>query len=267
MAAKKPGKQDIPETPDTPETPSSSTATEEYLKENPVPTTGAGATGGGYTGVSEGYIPAQPNYIMPPQRIEQGLFTQPKSISVSGVVSPSGKVYPFYNLNTAPAEILGGLDDVSRRRLSNTLYSRGWYGGKNKEGGFGDNDREAMSNLLYYANVRGVTWDTILNTVAKAPISEGVGRAAQVSSSEDLIAIANKTALATIGRKLSETEAAQFAKAYQGAQRAEASGSAQQAPSVDVFFQNRIQQKYGAESEGYKYLTAISNVAKLIEGM
>jgi len=66
---------------------------------------------------------------------------------------------------------------------------------------------------------------------------------------------------------LSEAEAAQFAKAYQGAQRAEAGGSAQQAPSADVFFQNRIQQKYGAESEGYKYLTAISNVAKLIEGM
>jgi hypothetical protein len=234
-----------------------------YLKNNPAPSGG----GGGDTGVSEGYVPGQPNYIMPPQRIEQGLFTQPKPMSVSGVVSPSGKVYPFYNIREGGGEILGGLDDVSRRRITNVLYSRGWYGGKEKEGGFGDNDREAMNNLLYYANIRGVTWDTILNTVSQAPISQGAGRAAQVTSTEDLIAIANKTALATIGRKLSESEAAQFSKAYQGAQRAEASGSSQQAPSADVFFQNRIQQKYGAESEGYKYLTAISNVAKLIEGM
>lgn len=228
---------------------------------------GTGGTGGGASGVSEGYIPKEPNYILPPQRIEQGLFTEPKPMAVSGVVDPSGKVRSFYNLNTDPGQILGGLDEVTRRKLTNTLYSRGWYGGKNKEGGFGDNDIEAMGKLLYFSNVKGFTWDTILNTISKAPISEGKGRAAQVTSSADLVEVANRTALSTIGRKLTETEAKQFAAAYQGVQRAEAGGSAEQAATADVFFQNRIQAKYGAESEGYKYLTAISNVAKLIEGM
>lgn len=228
---------------------------------------GTGGTGGGATGVSEGYVPAQPNYLMPPQRIEQGLFTKPKQMGVSGVVSPDGKVYQFYNLNTDPGQILGGLKETTRRRLVNTLYSRGWYGNRKKEGGFGDNDRAAFADLLYYANIKGVTWDTVLNTVAQAPTTGGAGRAARVTNTADLVEIANKTALATIGRKLTETEAKQFSAAYQGVQRAEAGGSSQQAPSADVFFQNRIQQKYGAESEGYKYLSAISNVAKLIEGL
>jgi len=238
----------------------------ETIREYEAPPSG-GSSSSGYTGVSEGYTPKQPNYILPAQRIEQGLFTQPKSMSVSGVVDSSGKIRPFYNLNSEPGEILGGMDEVSRRKVVNTLYSRGWYAGKDKEGGFGDNDREAMQNLLYYSNIKGVAWTTMINTISKAPISQGAGRVAQVTSTADLVEVANRTALSTIGRKLTETEAKQFAAAYQGAQRTEAKGSAQQAASADVFFQNRIQKKYGAESEGYKYLTAISNVAKLIEGM
>lgn len=227
-----------------------------------------GATGGGYTGVEEGYLPKEPNYIPPPQRIEAGLLFKPEATRISGVVSPSGKVSPFYNLSTAPGQILGGLDEITRNKLTRTLYSRGWYGNRERQGGLGDNDKQAMENLLYYSNIKGVTWDTILNTVAKAPITApGAGRGAQVSSTEDLVTIANKTALTTIGRKLTETEAKQFAAAYQGAQRAEAGGASQAAPSADVFFQNRIQAKYGAESEGYKYLSAISNVAKLIENL
>jgi hypothetical protein len=226
-----------------------------------------GGGGGGSTGVSEGFTPREPNYVIPAQRIEQGLFTQPKSVSISGIVDSSGKPRPFYNLSSEPGEILGGLSDVNRIKIVNTLYSRGWYAGQNKEGGFGDNDREAMKNLLYYSNVKGVDWTTMLSTISKAPISEGVGRAAQVSSTDDLVEVANRTALSTIGRKLTETEANQFAASYQGVQRAAAGGSAEQAASPTVFFQNRIQSKYGAESEGYKYLTAISNVARLIEGM
>lgn len=209
----------------------------------------AGGTPSGtnaYTGVSEGFIP--------------------KGMTTSGVRDPQGNIRPFYNLNTNPAEILGGLDDISRNRITKLLYSRGWYGGLQREGGFGDNDRKAMENLLYYSNVSGLSWDTILNTISKAPISGGGGRTVTVANTEDLVEIANRTALSTIGRKLSETEARKFSAAYQGAQRAEASGS-QQAPTADVFFQNRIEQKYGAESDGYKYLTAISNVAKLIGGM
>jgi hypothetical protein len=88
-----------------------------------------------------------------------------------------------------------------------------------------------------------------------------------VSSTEDLIAIANKTALATIGKKLSPEQTKAFSQAYQQAQRADMGGAPQNAPSADVFFQNRIEKQYGAETDAYKYLSAISNVAKLLESL
>jgi hypothetical protein len=65
---------------------------------------------------------------------------------------------------------------------------------------------------------------------------------------------------------LSPEEASRFSKAYQASQQSEAAGGAA-APSTDVFFKNRIEQQYGGESDGYKYLSAISNVAKLMENM
>jgi hypothetical protein len=226
-----------------------------YTANNPIPT-GSAATSG-TTGVSPNYIPAPRAEF--PQTQNRG--------NTSGIIDANGNVLPFYELSTRPGEILGGLDDVSRNTLVNILYSRGWYGGSRPQGGFGDADRDAMRTLLYYSNTQGVDYRTVLATVAKAPISQGTGaRQVQVASSADLVEIANRSALSTIGRKLSEAEAEQFARAYQGVQRSSA-GATQAAPSADVFFQNRIQQKYGAESEGYKYLSAISNVAKLLENI
>jgi hypothetical protein len=227
---------------------------EAFARRNPLPF--GGMPSGGRTGVSEDYIPAP-----------RAQYPQTAGRTQGGIIDPDGNVMPYYELSTRPAEILGSLDEVSRKRLTDLLYSRGWYGGNRPTGGFGDSDRQAMENLLYFSNVQGVDYRTVLATVAKAPISEGYGaRQVQVASSADLIEIANRTALATIGRKLSENEAKQFARSYQGVQRSTA-GASEGAPSADVFFQNRIQQKYGAESEGYKYLSAISNVAKLLEGI
>ena len=36
------------------------------------------------------------------------------------------------------------------------------------------------------------------------------------------------------------------------------------APAADTFFKSRIEQKYGAESDATKYLSAISNVSKVL---
>lgn len=228
---------------------------EAYMAQNPF---GAGGpVSSGFTGVSENYLP-------PAQVVEKG-----QKRSVSGVVDYGNKIEPFYDLNTRPGEILASVDDVTRSKLINTLYSRGWYGGRKPQGGLGDNDREAMRNLLYISNLQGVTWNRTLDTIAQAPISgEGSqGRVVQVASTQDLMEIANRTALSTIGRKLSEAEARKFSAAYQQAQRGEAYGAAEQAPSAEVFFQNRIQQKYGADTEAYKYLSAMSKVANMLGGM
>lgn len=223
-----------------------------FTAANPIPM--GGTADSGYTGVSKGYIP-------PPQ---PGVKREQTG---SGVYDTQGNLLPFYNLNTRPGEILASFDEKTLKNFTQTLYSRGWYGNRKPGGGLSDNDKEAMQNLLYVSNLQGRTWEQTFSSIAKAPISVGTGsRRAQVASTEDLVALANKTALSTMGRKLTEDEAAKFARAYQGVQAGSA-GAAQAAPSADVFFQNRIEQQYGAESEGYKYLTAISNVAKLMESM
>lgn len=242
---------------------------EEYATMNPIASMGGLSTARN-TGVSEGYLP--PPRLRRPVggaeavRFEREGTIQPQFQRVSGIVSPNNEQLPFYDLANKPGELLGTMDDVSRKSFIRTLYSRGWYGDKEPEGGLGDNDIEATRNLLYYSNLQGVTWDTIFNAVRQAPIAaSGSGRTVQVTSTEDLTELANKVALSTIGRKLNDGEAAQFAKAYQGAQRGQSDTMAVTSPSV--FFQQRLEEKYGAESEGYKYLSAISNVAKVLGGL
>jgi hypothetical protein len=207
--------------------------------------------------------------MAPAARVEAGLILPPRKVSVSGVVSATGQIQNFYDLNTKPAEILGSLDDISRKKLIDGLYKRGWYGGDKPGAGFDDVDRRAVRDLLYYSNVQGRTYDEVLNTVSQAPITQtGSGAAPSYSSGEDLAVIADKTALSTIGRKLSAQERAQFVQSYQGVQRsAGATPGGMQAPSADVYFQNRIEKQYGGETDAYKYLTAMSRVANLLENI
>jgi hypothetical protein len=245
---------------------------EEWLKRVPMGAA-VGPTSSGYTGVSEGYLPPQAKVDRLGFEFEKnGMFTVPRlrktQKPISGIVTEKGEALPFYDLNTRPAEILASIDEVTRKKLTATLYARGWYGGNKPQGGLGDSDREAMRNLLYISNLQGIPWNNTLATMEQAPISDPAGgRVVQVASTEDLMEVANRTALSTIGRKLSDAEARKFSAAYQQAQRAEGYGSAEQAPDAGVFFQNRIEKKYGAESDSYKYLTAISKVANMLGGM
>lgn len=225
----------------------------------------------GYTGVSPGYMPP-PRQRVPVVTREKGKWVPNikfEKKSVSGIYDPTtGSVQPFYNLSTRPGEILGSLREDARMQLTRTMYERGWYAGSKMEGGFGDNDREALKQLLYYSNIQGLDYVTVLNTVPSAPIQDAnaaSGLGPKVASRQDLMEVANRTALSVIGRKLTKEEADNFARSYQGVQ-ASATGR-EAAPSADVFFQQRIEQKYGAESESYKYLNAISNVAQLLGGM
>jgi len=190
-------------------------------------------------------------------------------VNNSGIIDETGKQLPFYNLNTGPRQLLASMqDEVKRNTFLKNLYDRGWYGKGRPGGGLSDDDEQAVYRLLYSANLTGVSYNQILSLGKRSPFAnapDGGGRA-RVAATEDLVEIANRSALSTIGRKLSTEEASKFARAYQASQQAEASGG-MTAPSTDVFFKNRIEQKYGAESDGYKYLSAISNVARLMENM
>jgi hypothetical protein len=219
-------------------------------------------TGGVVTGSTEGYTGVSPGYIPPPRPGVQGKDT------VSGIVDTEGAVTPYYNLNTGPRELLNSMGEVERNTFLRNLYGRGWYKSGRPGGGLSDEDEAAVSRLFYASNLAGISWNQIYSSGKKSPFSssqDGGGRV-RVAATEDLVEIANRTALSTIGRKLSASEASKFSRAYQSSQQAEAAGGAT-VPSTDVFFKNRIEQKYGAESDGYKYLSAISNVANLMENM
>lgn len=217
---------------------------------NPVPTGGASSTYSN-TGVSENYLP---------------------NGKESGLANPSGTRLPFYNLSTNPREYLAsyGTNEIARKTFLRNLYERGWYDPKESPGGgLSDADEKAIYKLMYASNLAGVQLDQIYNSGQKSPFTSGTaGRGAgfRPSSTEDLVEIANRTALSTIGRKLSAEEATKFSRAYQATEQTQASGGAN-ASNTEVFFKNRIEQKYGAESDGYKYVSAISNVAKLMEQM
>jgi len=220
-----------------------------YLEQNPIVSGGSYATNSN-TGVSENFIP--------------------KGATSSGITD-NGVTTAFYNLNTYPRELLAsyGTDEVARKTFLKTLYERGWYKGDDKPGGgLSDEDETAVYRLMYASNLTGVPWNKVLTSVSQSPFVSASGKGAgfRPSSTEDLVEVANRTALSTIGRKLSAEESAKFARSYQSSQQSEASGG-MSAPSTEVFFKNRIEQKYGAESDGYKYLSAISNVAKLMENM
>jgi len=209
----------------------------------------------GYTGVSPGYIPP----------------TQPgvqRAANQSGLIDEKGQLIPFYNLNTDPRQLLASKDEVSRNAFLKNLYDRGWYKTGKPGGGLSDEDEQAVYRLMYASNLTGVTYNQIYSLGKKSPFAQAPSADGRfrVSSTEDLVEIANRTALSTIGRKLSAEETSKFARAYQASQQAEAAGGATPA-STDVFFKNRIEQQYGAESDGYKYLSAISNVANLMENM
>ena len=220
-----------------------------YLKANPI-------TGGGYstdsnTGVSADYIP--------------------KGTGKAGITE-NGVTTSYYNLTTGPREVLAeyGTNEIARKVLLKKLYDRGWYEGDDKPGGgLSDEDKNAVYRVMYAANLTGIPWQQVLTSVSKSPFmsaSSGKGAGFRPSSTEDLVEIANRTALSTIGRKLSAEESAKFSRAYQATEQTQASGGAN-ASNTEVFFKNRIEQKYGAESDGYKYVSAISNVAKLMENM
>jgi hypothetical protein len=182
-----------------------------------------------------------------------------------GIVSATGSVQEFYQPTRDAMTILSGLDDVTRAKVQNKLYRKGWYGSGKPGNGYSDRDKGAMADLLLLANNQGYTWDVLLNQLDKAPDVQTLSSAGRTKpSSSDLTEILQRTALETIGKKLDDNSIANLVASYQNVYT---SASSESAPSADVFFQNRIEQQYGADTTAYKYLNAISNVSKVIESL
>jgi hypothetical protein len=160
--------------------------------------------------------------------------------------------------------IFAGMTEIELKTRLNTLYRKGWYGSsKPSPVGWKDKDLKAFKDFYMMSKANQMTWQdgfTVLNKAPDMELSDGRSGRARPSS-EDLKEVLQRTSLETMGKRLDDAAAQRLVDSYQGVV---SGATTEQAPSADVFFQNRIESQYGAESESYKYLNAISNVSKVL---
>ena len=175
---------------------------------------------------------------------------------------PTGGVSSAEISNTQIRKILTELDDIRLKQVQGILKAKGWYGSSERGNGFMPQDINAFQNFYETAKAKGLDWQTALTQVAKGPDfvmgSSGVNK---VPSAIDLKEVLQRTALTVMGRTLDDKAVQNLVGSYQSV----ANGTdSTQAPAADTFFKSRIEQKYGAESDATKYLSAISNVSKVL---
>lgn len=130
----------------------------------------------------------------------------------------------------------------------NLLASRGFYGTNGKPSAtalagtrFESKDLQAMEDLLYYANSRGVTWEPLYAELTVMPATQGVGGGAgvRVTSAEDLGVYLREESFRQLGRNLTKAELQQAIAGIQNQQRQRAASS-QDSPSVQTAAQMQV---------------------------
>ena len=175
---------------------------------------------------------------------------------------PTGGVSSAEITDSQIRTILTGLDDVRLKQVQEILKRKGWYGSSERGNGFMPQDLNAFQNFYETAKAKGLDWETALTQVQKGPDfvlgSSGVNK---VPSAIDLKEVLQRTALTVMGKTLDEKAVQNLVSSYQAVSNGTATTNA---PAADTFFKSRIEQKYGAESDATKYLSAISNVSKVL---
>lgn len=164
--------------------------------------------------------------------------------------------------NSQIRTILTGLDDIRLKQVQGILKAKGWYGSSERGNGFMPQDINAFQNFYETAKAKGLDWETALTQVAKGPDfvvgSSGINK---VPSAIDLKEVLQRTALTVVGRKLDDNAVQNLVSSYQAASNGTATTDA---PAADTFFKSHIEQKYGAESDATKYLSAIGTVSRVL---
>jgi hypothetical protein len=175
---------------------------------------------------------------------------------------PTGGVSSAEISNTQIRTILTGLDDIRLKQVQGILKAKGWYGSSERGNGFMPQDINAFQNFYETAKAKGLDWETALTQVAKGPDfvvgSSGINK---VPSAIDLKEVLQRTALTVVGRKLDDNAVQNLVSSYQAASNGTATTDA---PAADTFFKSHIEQKYGAESDATKYLSAIGTVSRVL---
>lgn len=175
---------------------------------------------------------------------------------------PTGGVSSAEITDSQIRKILTGLDDIKLKQVQGILKAKGWYGSSERGNGFAPIDLNVFQNFYETAKAKGLDWQTALTQISKGPdFVMGSSAVNKVPSAIDLKEVLQRTALTVMGKTLDEKAVQNLVNSYQSVSNGTATT---QAPAADTFFKSRIEQKYGAESDATKYLSAISNVSKVL---
>lgn len=172
----------------------------------------------------------------------------------------------YYDLDTEPTRIYYSTSPASRDLLLRQLVAAGFL----DDSSIGDPNSEirAITAAMGDANVMGFELSNFLQQriAAGGGRKGGWGRGGagpvrvyQQSSPADLLTIVKSVAQDSIGRELTDQEAAQFISDYQSQQVAyqragEMGGVITEPPSAQVAATNYIKNKFGREESAYQYL-------------
>ena len=134
----------------------------------------------------------------------------------------------------------------------------------------------AIKALMYEANAAGISWqEYLVNVEAIAPLLEDKQSAPlfTATSSVDVQDIANRAAMATIGRNFTQTELAQFTNDYYESQRkfaqqnqTQESGLIEQPPSIQGAATEFAEEVDPSRANAYRFLDKFRVLERVIRG-
>lgn len=179
----------------------------------------------------------------------------------AGRVDAAGNLIPgYYDLTQDPRQTYGSLNPAGRKLLTESLISAGFLD-PDYATDF-SSSITALTEAMDEANTLGLELDNWLQQkAAGAPrrTTGGATRTYRTTNTQDLVRIVNQVAQDTIGRKLTDDEAARFASSYQSQEvsfqkAAYGGGSVMDVPSLETSAMSFVQQARPQEEAGYKYL-------------
>lgn len=179
----------------------------------------------------------------------------------AGRVDAAGNLISgYYDLTQDPRQTYGSLNPAGRKRLTESLISAGFLD-PDYATDFSSNI-SALTEAMDEANTLGLELDNWLQQKAAGSprrTTGGATRTYRTTNTQDLVRIVNQVAQDTIGRKLTDDEAARFASSYQSQEvafqkAAYGGGSVMDVPSLETSAMSFVQQARPQEEAGYKYL-------------
>jgi len=165
-----------------------------------------------------------------------------------------------YDLNTEPVKLYFSLDPIQRQTLLDVMESKG------ASVGTPDRDIRAIGQLMTYANNLGRDYETTLRMLDQMlPDKEEQKPRYRVSSSQNLRAVFDEAAKATIGRGFTDEEMARAISGYQAGERgvqSVESGVVESMASPEVYGMDFARQVAPTEAQAFTYLGFMDRTMK-----